>query len=449
MKSADVEDTFSYQYILKVSYPLIIGGVAQTIINVSDTIFLGRLSELALGASAIAGLYYVTFFMLGVGFSIGTQILIARFDGEQKYAQIGKVFSHSAVFMGLLAILLFLIMYLGSPYILFKLIKSTEVLNASLAFIRYRSFSIFFGFFVLLSRSFFAGISITRMIGFTTFISATFNIIFNYLLVFGNFGFPKMGITGSGLASTLAEACAAIYCIFYIYKFGNIKKYELLHKFTYTHSLFMQLLKTAAPLMLQVFIALWSWFVFFLIVEKMGEHELAISNLTRNVYMILMLCLMGFSNATNTLVSNLLGQKRNHELFIVLKKIVLLSLGSTLIVVLINLIFAQQSLGIFTNSATLINDSMGCIYVISGSCLMFSVAYILLSAVSGTGNTLATLLIETVTLVFYLFSTYLFAVKYKTSIEIVWCTEFVYFICMGFLSYWYLRRFRVERVKIR
>jgi len=78
-----MENSFSYKQIWKISYPLILGGVAQTIINISDTIFLGRLNEIALGASAIAGLYYVTFFMLGVGFSIGTQIIIARINGEK------------------------------------------------------------------------------------------------------------------------------------------------------------------------------------------------------------------------------------------------------------------------------------------------------------------------------------------------------------------------------
>ena len=438
--------TYTYKEIWKISYPLIIGGVAQTVINISDTIFLGHISEVALGASAIAGLFYITFFMLGVGFGIGTQITIARLNGEQKLNEIGNVINHSFYFLMILALFLFISMFFFSEPILYKLVKSEKILKASIEFLRYRSLGIFAGFLVLLVRSFFSGIGITKMIGYTTFISASCNILFNYTLVFGNFGFPRMEIAGSGLASSLAEICAAIFAIAYVIMYGNAKQYNIFQKFNYSKKLFTELVKTSAPLMVQVFIALWSWFVFFLIVEKMGERELAISNLIRNVYMILMLCLMGFANATNTIVSNLLGQNKIEELFGVLKKIVALSFTSTLLVVLINLIFSKYSLSIFTNNQQIIEQSIGCMYVISGSSLFFAIAYILLSAVSGTGNTLVTLIIEFVTLLFYLFATYLAAVKYSTSIEIVWCTEYIYFIIMGTISYLYLRKFSFKAI---
>ncbi len=442
-----MENSFSYKQIWKISYPLILGGVAQTIINVSDTIFLGRLNEIALGASAIAGLYYVTFFMLGVGFSIGTQIIIARINGEKKYVEIGKVLAHSFIFMMLLAIVLFVIMFFGSNYFLQNLVQSKSVLLASIEFIRYRSIGIFAGFIVLVARSFFSGIGTTKMIGYTTFISASFNIIFNYLLVFGNYGFPKMEIAGSGLASSLAECIAALFAIIYFIRYGNLKKYDINQKIKYNPTIFIDLIKTSIPLMIQVFIALWSWFVFFLIVEKMGERQLAISNLTRNIYMLLMICLMGFSNATNTIISNLLGQKKHNELFKVLSKIIILSAATTLFVVILNLFFCQYTLLIFTNNQEIINQTFGCIYVISGSTIFFSISYILLSAVSGSGSTVATLVIEVVTLFFYLIATYLFAIKFKTSIELVWCTEYVYFMIMGVISYLFLKKVVIAKIR--
>jgi Na+-driven multidrug efflux pump len=197
--------------------------------------------------------------------------------------------------------------------------------------------------------------------------------------------------------------------------------------------------------MIQVFIALCSWFAFFLIVEKMGERELAISNITRNIYMLLMICLMGFSNATNTIVSNLVGQEKRGEIFGVLKKIILLSASSTLVVALLNLVFWRYSVSIFTSNPELIEASFGCISVISGSSLFFSVAYVLLSAVSGSGGTSATLIIEATTLLFYLIATYITAIYLKSKIEIVWCTEYVYFIAMGILSYCYLK-YRILRL---
>ena len=74
----------SNKYIWEISYPIILGMLAQNVINVTDTAFLGRVGEVELGASAIGGLFYVVIFMLGLGFGTGAQILMARRNGEQK-----------------------------------------------------------------------------------------------------------------------------------------------------------------------------------------------------------------------------------------------------------------------------------------------------------------------------------------------------------------------------
>mgnify|MGYP000393834820 FL=1 len=89
----------AYKHIWNISYPIILGGVAQTVINITDSAFLGRVSEVALGASAIAGLLYVTFMMLGYGFGVGVQIIIARLNGEKKYHEMGNVLDHSLYFL--------------------------------------------------------------------------------------------------------------------------------------------------------------------------------------------------------------------------------------------------------------------------------------------------------------------------------------------------------------
>ena len=64
----------------------------EQLINITDAIFLGHVGEVELGASAIAGIYYLTVYMLGFGFCIGLQVIIARRNGEQKYGEVGMVF---------------------------------------------------------------------------------------------------------------------------------------------------------------------------------------------------------------------------------------------------------------------------------------------------------------------------------------------------------------------
>ena len=92
-----------------IAYPIILGSLAQTLITLTDTAFLGRVSEVALGASAMAGIYYYVFSTLAWGFSIGIQIIVARRLGEGKLNRIGVVFEHGLCFVFLLSMSLFLI----------------------------------------------------------------------------------------------------------------------------------------------------------------------------------------------------------------------------------------------------------------------------------------------------------------------------------------------------
>ena len=85
----------TYGSIWRITYPIILGMLAQNIVYMVDTAFLGRVNEVAQAASPIAGLFYIAVFMLGMVFAIGAQIIIARRKGEGDISHIGKVFDHS------------------------------------------------------------------------------------------------------------------------------------------------------------------------------------------------------------------------------------------------------------------------------------------------------------------------------------------------------------------
>lgn len=438
------KEDFGHAHIWRVAYPLVLGGVAQVVINGTDTAFLGRIGEIAMGAAAIAGLYYVTFFMLGLGFGIGTQILVARHEGENNPNEVRNTMQQSLFFLGALALLLFVLMQVFSPWLLRYFVASDAIRDSCISFITYRSWGIFPGFAILWVRSFYAGTANTRIISVTTLLTALLNMLFNYLLVFGKGGFPAMGISGSGLASTLAETFTACFALLWLASDNKSAKYELLKKMRLDSGAFRKLIELSSPLMLQIFISLCSWFAFFLIIEKTGAHNLAISNLVRNVYMVLMIPLLGFSNATNTLVSNLIGRKESERVFELLKRICLQSSLCTLVIVLFTLTFPRLVMSVFTNDEILISHTLSSLQVISGSCLLFSIVNILLSAISGAGFTIASLIIETLTLIIYLLYVYWLSVRLHLRIEWIWSSEYVYFIMLGCCSLWFLK-LRLQR----
>ena len=136
--------TYSYRHIWLISYPILAGLLIQQLIGLTDTAFLGRVGEIELGASAIAGVFYIMIFMLGQGFSVGAQIIIARRNGEQNYQRIGPIVYQGIAFLLLTTIVIAALMFRFSPAVLSAIISSPAVCQAALDYLQPRIFGFFF-----------------------------------------------------------------------------------------------------------------------------------------------------------------------------------------------------------------------------------------------------------------------------------------------------------------
>jgi len=430
---------YSYQKIWKVSLPIIFSIVAENIVNVTDTAFLGRLGIIELGAAGNAGIFFLVLLEIGLGVSIGSQIIIGRRNGEGNFKQIGSVV-HNAIFILIpTAIILFLFVQYLSPTLLALVTQSNEILDASILFLKYRSFGILFAFCNFTFVAFYTGITSTRVLTITTFIQAGINVIFDYLLIFGHFGFPEMGIKGAAIASVIAEISALIFFIAYTKLKVDNSKYMLFQSISFQVKQLKKMLNISLPIVFQYFMAVSAWLAFFMIIEQIGERELAISHIVRSIYMVLMIPLFGFSSATSTLVSNLIGEGKFDKVHLLTKRIVVLSLACALCFAPLVLIFSDQVIAIYTNDLSLIEGTKPILYIISASMFFFCIAYISFSAVTGTGKTQVALLIEIISIGIYLIGAYYLSVHFKHALNIVWCSEFVYFSLMGLLAILYLK----------
>jgi MATE family, multidrug efflux pump len=429
----------TYKEIWKIAYPIILGSVVQNIISVTDTAFLGRVGETELGAAAIGGVFYLTLVMLGFGFSIGTQIIIARRNGEKRYKEIGISIEHSHYFLIVLSIVLITTMKGIMPFIFSKVLESDEIRHATQEYLNYRIIGLFFACINFGFRAFYIGIAKTKVITYTTVFMAITNVFLDYALIFGNFGFQKYGIAGAAIASVIAEIFACIYFIFYTLKYVDFKFYGLFtfHKFNF--DLFKSILTVSLPMMLQNFISFTGWFFFFLFVEKMGEHSLAISNVIRSIYVVMLIPIWGFTSATNTLVSYVIGRERKNEVIPVIIKILKLCIPLVMIIVLINIIIPDKVLSIYTNNIVLIQDSLPSLYVVSIAAIFLTMGFVLFNGVSGTGMTKISFLIELAVIALYIFGTYLLVNIHNPRIEFVWLIEIFYGIIIGLFSWFYLR----------
>lgn len=437
-----------YNRIWQVAYPIILGSIAQNLINFTDTVFLGRVGEIALGAGAIGGLFYLAVIMLGLGFGIGAQIIIARRLGEGKLNEIGIIVVHTIIFLTFLAILVFLLLRYGSVFILKHSINSNEIYTGAIEFLKIRSFGIFFAFVNISFRSFYVGIAKTKVITYTTIVLALVNILLDYALIFGKLGMPEMGIRGAALASVIAEISAMIFFVVYTLTTIDYRKYDLFCFGSFRLEKLNSIFKVSIPMMVQQFVSLSVWFVFFLFVEKIGEMALAVSNIIRSVYVIAMIPIWGFATATNTLVSYLIGMKRQDEVLSLIYKIAVLSFVGVFLIISMGLFFPRMIMELYTNQQELIELGVPALYIVSVGALFLSVGFVLLNGVSGTGKTNISLTIEIAVLAVYVVYIYLVIIVFKYDVTVAWTSELVYGLLLSLVSWGYLKANRWVKTDI-
>lgn len=438
----------SYRKIWDIGWPIAISLYAESIVSVTDTAFLGRVGEVALGGSAIGGLFYVLLLMVGHGFTTGVQILIARRFGEKDNHAISVIFDNGLYFISLISLLFIALIIFTGKYFLSLIVASHEIMVAADTYLSYRIFGLLFTASILLFRSLFTGIHYTRYLSIASIIMASVNIILDYGLIFGNFGLPEWGIKGAAIATAIAEGCGMLFLLIVIMTTKPFKPYKLFKWVKPQWDIIKSTLSVSSFVMLQFLLTMGVWFAFFIVIEKMGERELAISNIGRSVYMFLMIPAWALGSVTNTLVSNALGEKKPEKVLPLTFKIIRLSAVILLCVILPAAVFPHTVLGLFSNDTGLIAAAIPTYYTILVALFFFSLIFILFNAVLGTGNTKITLLIEVITLTFYMSYTWLIAIHFKQPLHIVWTAELVYAVFMGSLSYLYLKKGNWREIKI-
>ncbi len=434
------QSTPTVKKIWNISWPIMISLVAQNIVNVTDTAFLGHVGAVELGASAIGGLFYVTLFMVAYGFTTGVQILIARRHGEKDYPAIGMIFDNGFYFLGISTGLITLLIVLFGAQLLKPFIASANVFTASTIYLKYRIFGLFFASSALLFRSFYTGITFTKYISISAAIMAGINVVLDYGMIFGKLGFPEMGIAGAGLASTISEVCALLFFFAITARKAHLEKYQLFAFVKPNLSIIKKTLDVSLYIMIQFVLSHAVWFGFFLLIEKMGETSLAVSNIIRSIYMLLMIPAWALSSATSSIVSNAIGAGFTNQVMPIIRKILVFTMGIMLVIAVLAAFFPRFMISIYTNDPVLLNASVTSYYVILGAVMFFSVMIVMFNGVLGTGNTRSGLALEVITLSLYLVFAWLLAVKLRQPIEVVWLCEYMYSIVLGSLSWIYMKR---------
>jgi Na+-driven multidrug efflux pump len=326
-----------------------------------------------------------------------------------------------------------------SPKLLGSIMSSREVWQASVDYLNYRVWGILFAFTNVAFRAYFVGTTKTGLLGWSAGIMAFVNILLDYGLIFGNFGLPEMGIEGAALASVIAEFISCIFFIVASLMNESRKKYLIFSFPKFDFQIVSRVWNLSAFIMLQHFASLGGWFTFFLMIEQTGEKPLAISNIIRSLYLLIMIHIWSFNASVTSLVSNAIGEANREAVFPIIDKFNKLSSLISILIIGATVFIPELLIKIYTTDPGLIDGTIPVFYVVIFAILPMAVSINWFGAVSGTANTKTALGIEIITMAIYL--TYVFTAVFifRASLTVIWLSEYVYIITIGTLSYLYMK----------
>ena len=432
--------TYGYSHIFKISLPLILGMMIQVLVGVTDTAFLGRVGEIELGASAIAGILYLLFYMIAQSFAVGAQIIMARRNGEENYQKIAPVLYQVISFVILFAIISIAFIYRFSGAVLSRTIESSVILSAILTYLLPRCWGLFFSGGKSAFRAFFVAITNTQALLPAAVVLLTANFIFDYWFIFGGFGIEPMGLHGAALASVLAEALSLGYLAGYTLLKVNLRQYGFFKYLFWCNSLFIEIFRLSVWIIFQNLLSWGIWLYFFIEVEKLGADALAISNILRSASSLPFIFANALAMVTSSIVSNLIGAAKDREVLPTAFRILKFGFIPYYASFIIMALFPEVFLRIYTDDAILIKQAVEPFYTMLLTYLLALPGMIYFYAIYGTGKTRTALIIEVLCSV-----AYIAAIRIIVGIlrlELVWCwtSEISYYVILLAASYWYMKR---------
>lgn len=428
-----------YRQILGMALPISLAILVPQINFITNNIFLGGLGEKELASAGLTGVYYLIFAVIGNGLNNGVQSLIARRAGQNLPKEIGRLFYHGVWLALIIATIGIALTYLFAPTVLHFAIHDDSIANQCIDFLLIRIWGLPLLYLYVMRNALLVGTNQTKLLVWGTLAEALTNIFLDYSLIYGHFGLPKMGFNGAAYASIIAEG-AGLFVIYLVIHFRGINKsFGIFGQRTFEPSIVKLIFVQSSPLILQYAISIMSWEYFYILIEHHGARALAISNTMRNLFGLFGVFSWAFASTTNSMVSNIIGQGRHDEVLPLLSKIIKVSFSISLLIFIPLTIWPEWFISFYGQGADFIADAIPVVHIVSVALLMMSFSAVWLNAVTGSGNTVVNLAIEFITIIVYSIYVYVVLEVWDLPITWGWGSEWVYWICMFSMSYFYMK----------
>ena len=207
--------TREFKYNLKLAYPVMIGMLGHIFVQFIDNVMVGQLGTAELAAISLGNSFVFIAMSIGIGFSQAITPLIAEADVAKKDKVISSIFEHSFMICLILGLILFTIVFLNRN-LLYSMNQPIEVVELASPYLFWVSFSLITIITFQSFRQFADGLSFTKAAMYSTLLGNVINVILNFLLIFGLWIFPKLGVEGAAIGTLISRICMLTFIIVYL-----------------------------------------------------------------------------------------------------------------------------------------------------------------------------------------------------------------------------------------
>jgi MATE family multidrug resistance protein len=298
-----------YREILVVAIPLILSTASWSVQHFVDRMFLAWYSPEAIAAAMPAGMLNFTMVSIFMGTAGYVNTFVAQYYGAKRYHRIGPAL-WQGVYMSLIGgVLILLAIPFAGP--IYRLVgHSAQIQQLEIEYFRILCLGSFFPIGSYALSGFFSGRGKTWPVMWVNTLTTIVNLVLDYALIFGHWGFPELGIKGAGIA-TVAAGMFSFFLFILILAGGNTNRiYHSIKGWRFDRDLFIRLLRYGFPSGVQFFLEIAGFTGFVLVVGRLGTASLAATNIAFNINTLAFMPMIGFGIAISVLVGQYLGAEK-------------------------------------------------------------------------------------------------------------------------------------------
>ena len=318
--------TKEFKYNWHLAAPVILGMLGHVLVGFVDNIMVGRLGSAKLAAVSLGNSFFFVAMALGIGFSTAITPLLAESDSEQNFIKGKSTFKHGLVLCSVISLLLFVFILLAKP-LLYLMDQPNEVVVLAIPYLNIIAISLVPLIIFQAFKQFSDGLSLTRYPMYATVIANLINILINYILIFGKWGFPKMGLVGAGVGTLVSRLVMLFLLWFFLKQLKKTKVYlEKIQFLVLDSKMLKKIMGLGLPSALQMFFEIGVFTAAIWLSGTLGKNAQAANQIALNLSSMTYMIAVGLGVAATIRVGNQKGLNQAVELRRIAKSVFLMGL---------------------------------------------------------------------------------------------------------------------------